>query len=276
MKRMQFKALSDIDVSTVRNDMIALKPGERIDDLHRKGYRIIQHEDGFCFGMDAVLLTDFVEKGLKMRKPAKYKILDMGTGTGIIPILLAARGIEGHITAIDIQQVSVDMAKRSVELNHLEHMLEVKQCDVVEATTLFQKASFDVIVTNPPYMAQGNGLQNPGSAKAIARHEVTASLKQWLKTATELTRVNGRLFMVHRPHRLTEIMSELDHLKMMVKRMRFVHPYEDKPANMVLIEAVRQGNAQVSVERPLIIYKDKYVYHEEIYDIYGYEKPVNP
>lgn len=245
---------------------IELKKDERIDDLHRKGYKIIQHSEKFCFGMDAVLLAGFAD--IK----TKDHVLDIGTGTGIIPILLEGRDKGSQFDAIDVQSESIDMASRSVTLNGLDNKIKLHCINIKEATELFPLSSFDAVVTNPPYMAGSSGIKNPGSAKAIARFELEASLEEWIEAAARLVKVKGKLFMVHRPHRLTDIMSSLNKHKMTVKRIRMVHPYVHKEANMVLIEAVRHGKSQVIVEPPLIVYKDVNVYTDEIYEIYGYDK----
>lgn len=245
---------------------VELKNDERLDDLHRKGYKIIQSPKKFCFGVDAVLLAGFADI-----KPTDH-VLDIGTGTGIIPILLEGRDKGEHFDAIDVQYESIDMATRSVSFNHLEDKIKLHCINIKEATELFPLSSFDAVVTNPPYMAGSSGINNPGSAKAIARFELEASLDEWIEASSRLVKVSGKLFMIHRPHRLTDIMATLDKYQMTVKRIRMVHPYVHKEANMVLIEAVRQGKSQVIVEPPLIIYQDKNVYTDEIYDIYGYDK----
>jgi len=248
----------------MKDDTVKLKPDERIDELQRRGYQIIQNPKKFCFGMDAVLLAGFAD----IKNQAL--VLDLGTGTGIIPLLLDARDKGSEFIGIDIQEDSVDMARRSVRLNHLEDKIKIVHGDIKEATQLFPLSSFDVVVTNPPYMSGHAGLKNPESAKAIARHELHASLDEWIEVASRLLKVGGKFYMVHRPHRLTDIMSALDKNQLTVKRLKMVHPYVDKEANMVLIEAVRQGKSQVIVEKPLIVYKSVNEYHDEIRDIYGY------
>ncbi len=240
---------------------------ERIDDLHIKGYKIIQNKDGFCFGVDAVLLSGFSQV-----KPGETH-LDLGTGTGIIPILLEAKGSGNHYTGLEIQESFVDMASRSVKLNKIEDKVTIIHGDIKEADQLLPLSGFDVITSNPPYMNDGKGLKNPESVKAIARHEVLCSLEDVIRVASRLVKVGGRFYMVHRPHRLTDIIDLLRKYKMEPKRLRMVHPYVDKDANMVLIEAVRYGNPMIKVEPPLIVYKAVNVYTDEIYDIYGKEKP---
>lgn len=244
-----------------------LKQNERIDELHIKGYRIIQNSDGFCFGMDAVLLSGFAD----VRE--NETVLDLGTGTGIIPILLEAKYSGCHYTGLEIQEAFVDMAGRSVSLNLIEHKVEIIQGDIKEAASLFPLSSFDVITSNPPYMTSGKGLTNPESIKAIARHEVLCSLEDVIKNAAKLVKVGGRFYMVHRPHRLMDIMDLLRRYKMEPKRLRMVHSYDNKDATMVLVEAVRHGKPMIKVEPPLIVYKGVNQYTDEIYKLYGIQKP---
>lgn len=243
---------------------IVLREGERLDELHRNGYYIIQNVNKFCFGMDAVLLSGFAK--VKEGENA----LDLGTGTGIIPILLEAKTKGKHFSALEIQEESADMAKRSVACNHLEEKIDVVCGDIKEASKIFGAASFDVVTTNPPYMNDKHGLKNPDLPKAIARHEVLCTLEDVIREAAKVLKVNGRFYMVHRPFRLVEIINTLSQYKLEAKRMRFVHPFIDKEPNMVLIEAVKGGKSMVKIEKPLIVYKEPNVYQDEIYDIYGY------
>lgn len=243
---------------------INLKDKERIDDLHRNGYQIIQNEDAFCFGMDAVLLSGFASVKTGER------VLDLGTGTGIIPILLEAKTEGEHFTGLEIQADMVDMAERSVRLNRLEAKIDIVRGNIKEAGQLFGGASFDVVTSNPPYMNDNHGLKNPDLPKAIARHEVLCRLEDVVREAAKTLRPGGRFYMVHRPHRLIEIITELTKFKLEPKRMKFVHPFVDKEANMVLIESVRGGGPMLKLEKPLIVYREQGVYTDEIYDIYGY------
>ncbi len=243
---------------------INLKENERIDDLQRNGYQIIQDSKRFCFGMDAVLLSGFA------RAKEGDIVLDMGTGTGIIPILMEAKTKANKLTGLEIQEESADMARRSVLLNHLEDKIDIVTGDIKEADKLFKAASFDVITCNPPYMTGQHGLQNSSEAKTIARHEVMCSLEDVVKVAAKLLKPGGNFFMVHRPFRLAEIMVLLHQYKLEPKRMQLVYPYVDKEPNMVLIEANRGGRPRMTVEKPLIVYKEPSVYMPEIYDIYGY------
>ena len=249
-----------------RHDEILLKENERIDDLERNGYRIIQDTERFCFGMDAVLLSGFA--GVKVKDGAR--VLDLGTGTGIIPILLEAKTRAAHLTGLEIQEDSADMARRSVCLNGLEEKIDIVTGDIKEAGSLFDAASFDVVTCNPPYMTDKHGLTNPNDAKAIARHEILCTLKDVVAQAAKLLKPGGNFYMVHRPFRLAEIMVTLHEYKLEPKRMQLVYPYVDKEPNMVLIEANRGGRPHMTVEKPLIVFKEPGVYMPEICDIYGY------
>lgn len=246
------------------NPMESLLENERIDDLQRNGLKIIQKTDGFCFGMDAVLLSGFahVKRG--------EKVLDMGTGTGIIPLLLSAKTQGEHFTALEIQKEIAEMAARSVAMNHLEDKIEIVNGDIKEASRIFGGASFDVVTTNPPYMNDAHGLKNPTEVKAISRHEVLCTLDDVVREGAKVLKSGGRMYMVHRPHRLIEIITAMKQYKLEPKRMCMVHPFKDKEANMVLIEAVKGGGSWLKMEAPIIVYKEPGVYTDEIYSIYGY------
>lgn len=241
-----------------------LREGERLDDLQRNRYRIIQHPGKFCFGMDAVLLSGFVPV-----KPGE-RVLDLGTGTGIIPILLAAKTRGEHFTGLEIQEEMAEMAGRSVRLNGLTGRVEIVTGDIREASRLFRGASFDVVTCNPPYIPSSHGLQNPSDVKAIARHEILCTLEDVIREAARCLRPGGRFAMVHRPHRLAEIFAQMERYRLQPKRMKLVHPALNREANMVLLEGVRGGGAWLQVEKPLIVYREPGVYSQEIYDIYGY------
>lgn len=241
-----------------------LRENERIDELHRNGYRIIQNAKKFCFGMDAVLLSGFASV-----KPGS-RVLDMGTGTGIIPILLEAKTEGKHFTGLEIQPESADMARRSVALNGLEDKIAIVTGDIKEASRIFGGASFDVVTCNPPYMEGNHGLKNPEDAKAIARHEVLCTLEDVIREAAAVLKPGGQLYLVHRPRRLVDIITLMTKYKIEPKRMKMVHPYVGEEANMVLIEGARGGGRQMRVEKPLIVYQEQGVYTDEIYDIYGY------
>ncbi len=235
---------------------------ERVDDLHRNGYVIIQDPKRFCFGIDAVILSGFAEvkKG--------ENVMDLCTGTGIIPILLEAKTEGSHFTGLEIQEESVEMARRSVRLNGLEDKVTIDFGDVKNTEALYRASSFDVVTVNPPYMNEGGGLKNGYSPKTIARHEVLCSLEDVVDAAARLLVPQGRLYMVHRPHRLTDIMVTLRNHRLEPKRLRFVHSYADREPVMVLVEAVSNGKPMVKVMPPLVIYKDDGSYTGEIMKIY--------
>ena len=227
-----------------------LRPGERLDDIQLDGYEIIQNPEWFCFGIDAVLLSDFV------RVKKEETVLDLGTGTGILPILLAAKTRGKHFTGLEIQAESADMAVRSVEHNRLGERIDIVTGDIKEAAEIFRPAFFDVIVTNPPYMLAEHGLQNPGDAKAIARHEVLCTLDDILRESGKLLQESkGRFYMIHKPFRLAEIIIKMNQYKIEPKRIQFIHPYVDKEPTMVLLEGIKGGKSRVKIEPPVIMYK---------------------
>lgn len=244
--------------------MRSLLPGERLDDLHRNGYQIIQNPERVCFGMDAVLLSGFA------RIKPKEHVLDLGCGNGIIPILLEAKTQGEHFTGLEIQPESADMARRSVFLNHLENKITIIDGDIKDASSIFGASSFHVVTSNPPYMIGQHGLTNKNPSKAIARHELLCTLEDVIREASRLLMPKGRFYMVHRPFRLTEIICLMNRYGLEPKRMKLVYPYVDQEPNMVLIEGLSGGNSRIIVEKPLIVYQSPGVYTDEIYDIYGY------
>ena len=243
--------------------MDMIRPGERLDDLQCKGYQIIQDPNRFCFGVDAVFLSNFVtvKRG--------GRILDLGTGTGIIPILLAAKTEAAHITGLEIQKESAEMAARSVQLNGLEERITITEGDIKEAADIFSAASFDVITSNPPYMTHEHGLENAYEPKNIARHEILCNLEDVVRAAARLVKPGGSFFMIHKPFRLAEIFGMLMQYKLEPKRMRLIYPYVEKEPTMVMIEAVRGGRSRIKIEPPLIVYQEKGVYTEEVRRMYG-------
>lgn len=243
---------------------VELKGKERLDDLERNGLKIIQDPGRFCFGMDAVLLSGFAAA------PEGGRVLDLGTGTGIIPILMSAKTKAKELIGLEIQQESADMAERSVKLNDLCDRVKIVHGDIKEAGQIFDAASFDVVTSNPPYMIGGHGLQNPDAPKAIARHEIMCDLRDVVAAAVRLLKSGGKFYMVHRPFRLAEIMVVMHEMGLEPKRMQLVYPFIDKEPSMVLIEGARGGKSRITVERPLIIYEAPGRYTREIYDIYGY------
>ncbi len=242
-----------------------LKEFERIDDLHRKGYRLIQNTNSFCFGIDAVLLSDFT-------KVKKNEIaVDFCCGNGIIPVLLCARYSGKKFYGLEIQQDMVELANRSVKLNELVDKIEVFCGDVKKAGDFFQKASVDVITVNPPYMNVGGGIISNHSKMAIARHEILLSLADVITAARLLLKQGGRFYMVHKPHRLADIITLMRSNSIEPKALRFVHSTTEKPPSMVLVEGVYMGGPMLTVHRPLIIYGKDGQYTDEIKNIYWLE-----
>lgn len=231
------------------------------DDL-QNGYYIYQPADGFRFGVDAVLLSEFAHI-----KPGE-NVLDMGTGTGIIPILLAAKTKGRHFTGLEIQEFSAAVAKESVLLNKLKERIDIVNGDIKEASKLFGNESFNVIVSNPPYMIADHGLRNDADEKYIARHEALCTFDDIAREASRVLISKGRFYLIHRPFRLAELFMTLKKYKLEPKRMRLVHSYVDKEPQMVLIEASKGGNSGIKIEKPLIIYEKGGEYTEELKEIY--------
>ena len=242
---------------------INLKEDERLDDLQRNGYKLIQNTKIFCFGIDAVLLCSFtkVNEG--------DKVLDLCTGNGVIPILLKGRTKGSRFSGLEIQDINVDMAKRSVEYNGIGEFVDIVKGDVKEASGIFGGASFDVVTCNPPYMKVGTGFKNPESAVAIARHEVECDFGDVAKACSHSLKLKGKAFFVHRPKHLISILEDLRREHLEPKRIQMVHSFAHSPATLVLIEGVKGGGEQLVVESPLIIYKEEGEYTDELLRLYG-------
>ena len=217
----------------------------------------------FCFGMDAVLLSTFAQA------QKNQQVLDLGTGNGVIPILMQAKNPKAHYTGLEIQEKSADLAKRNVALNGLDDYIDIVCGDIKEASTLFQEASFHIVTSNPPYMNENHGIVNPDSAKAIARHELLCTLEDVVKQASGCLKMKGSFYMVHRPQRLVEIFEMMRKYHLEPKRMRLVQPTAEKNANMVLIEAVKGGRSQLTVEPTLIVYKEDGSYTADLLAMYA-------
>lgn len=239
-----------------------LREGERLDDL-QNGYWMIQKPSLFCYGIDAVLLSAYA----KIR-PGQI-CLDLCTGSGIVPILLAAKTGGKHFTGLEIQEESADLGRRSVAYNHLEEQISIVQGDVRQAESLFDRESFDAVTCNPPYMLGQHGIQNPDTAKAIARHEVLCTFEDVVRAAAYVLKPKGKFYLVHRPFRLAELFATMQKYQLEPKRMQLVYPFIDREPNMVLIEAAKGGNSRMTVEKPLIVYDEPGVYTDEIRKLYG-------
>ena len=242
-----------------------LKNGERIDDLQFKNLKIIQNEEGFCFGIDAVLLSDFAKE---MKK--SDTVVDFCTGTGIIAILLSGK-VEKikKIYAVEIQKEGAEMANRSVKLNKLEDKIEVLNRDLKDIDDVLKVGSVDAITVNPPYKPINSGIINDEDSLRIARHEICCTLEDILKQSSKLLKFGGSFYMVHRPERLVDIMFYMRKYKIEPKRIRFVHPNENAASNLVLVEGTRGGKPFLKFEKPLYVYDKSGKYTDEILKIYN-------
>lgn len=243
---------------------IELKNNERIDDLEFKGYKIIQNSEGFCFGIDSILLSDFA-KSIRNNS----KVLDLGTGTGILCILLAGKTKLKEIYGIEIQQEVANMAKRSVELNSLQDKVNILNENILNLENHFEKGSFDAIVTNPPYKKLNTGLQNENEKKVISRHEITANLEDFIKVSRNMLKDKGEFYMVHRPERLVDIVYLMRKHKIEPKQIRFVAPKIGKEPNLVLIKGVKNAKEFLKFDNILYVYNEDGSYTDEILKIYG-------
>lgn len=238
-----------------------MKQNESLDDL-QNGYYIIQSNDGFKFGVDAVLLADFAKCRAK-------RAMDLCTGTGIVPILIAAKTEIQRIDAVEIQPDIADMASRSVSYNGLEERIHIKNADLKQASAIYGKGSFDMLTVNPPYMKSGSGLLNSGDSRTLSRHEISCTLDDVIRVSSELLMPQGKFFMVHRPSRLADIFCTMRKYSIEPKKMRLVAPREGKEMNLVLIYGLKNGNPELKVMPPLYIYGSDGNYSKEIDDIYG-------
>ncbi|HEX2945112.1 MAG TPA: tRNA1(Val) (adenine(37)-N6)-methyltransferase [Clostridia bacterium] len=245
---------------------IEIRDDERIDDLQYKGLRLIQKKKGFCFGVDAVLLSHFAQVA-----PAD-RVVDLGTGTGIIAVLMAAKKNPREVIGLEIQADMAEMAQRSVDLNDIGQKVNIVQGDIKEAVKLFGASSFDAVVSNPPYMGKGGGLLNPADTKAISRHEILCTLQDVISVSARLLRPGGKFSMVHRPQRLADIIFNMRSSGIEPKQLRMVHPSPGKKPNLLLISGTRDGNPELKVLEPLYIYDENGNYSREIDEIYSRDK----
>lgn len=243
---------------------IKLKDNERIDDLQLNNLKIIQNKDGFCFGIDAVLLSDFA-KDIRNNS----KVLDLGTGTGIVGILLCEKTKLSKIYGIDIQKDVCDMALRSIKLNNLENKFEIINTNIKDLKDIFKNNSFDAIVSNPPYKKDNTGLKNESETKLISRHEITASLEDFISVSASLLKNNGNIYMVHRTERLSDLFYLLKKYNLEPKKLRLVQSYINSKPKLILVKATKNAKSFLNIEEPLIIYNKDGSYTEEIFKIYG-------
>ena len=243
---------------------VKLKENERIDDLEFNNLKIIQNEKGFCFGMDSVLLSDFA-KNMKNNST----VLDLGTGTGIIPILLCGKTNLRKVVGIEIQKDVANMAKRSSQLNNLQDKFEVVNTNIIDLKNIYEKQSFDVIVTNPPYKKENTGITNENEAKLISRHEITANLEDFISISKDLLKDKGEFYMVHRSERLVDILSLMRKYKIEPKILKFVSPNKNKEPNLILIKGIKNANSFLKIEKNLYVYNEDGKYTNEILKIYN-------
>jgi tRNA1(Val) A37 N6-methylase TrmN6 len=240
-----------------------IKDNETLDDLQLKGIHVIQKEDGFRFGVDAVLLANFA----KVKKGTR--VIDLCSGTGIIPFILAGKTEANNITGIEIQEEFVDMAKRSVEYNKLKDRMNFLCGDLKDLDMLKKLQRADVVTVNPPYKLQNSGIINMNDKNAIARHEICCNLEDVIIASRTVLKDNGRMFMVHRPDRLVDILFLMRKHRVEPKRIRLVHPSEGKAPNIVLIEGQRDGGQFLKWESPLNVHVKDGGYSEEIIKMYN-------
>ncbi|OEG00279.1 hypothetical protein BHF71_05075 [Vulcanibacillus modesticaldus] len=233
---------------------------ERLDEL-TENLKIIQSDEVFSFSMDAVLLANFANI------PLSGKIIDLCSGNGVIPLLISTR-TKAEIYGVEIQERLVDMAQRSTKLNNLSHRIHFLQGDLKDSPDRLGRGKFDAVLVNPPYLPLTGQDKNTNHHLAIARHELRTNLEEVIEASRQLLKVGGRLSMVHRPFRLVDIITLLREAKLEPKRIRFVHPFKHKEANMVLVEAIKHGGKEIHVLPPLIVYEQVGKYTDEVYQIY--------
>ncbi|MBP2636742.1 MAG: yfiC [Firmicutes bacterium] len=246
-------------------DKVQLMSGERVDDLVINNLKLIQHPEEFCFSLDAVLLAHFAS--VRQNGTA----IDLGTGTGVIGLLLLARGAR-VVTGIEINAAMADRAGRSARLNGLADRLHIINGDLRQVQELLPGGGFELVVSNPPYRPVGGGFLNPNDRVAMARHELTASLTDVVAAARHLVKYRGRFAMVHLPERLAEIMLAMCQAGIEPKRLQFVYPRVDKKPNMVLVEGVRGAKPGVEVLPPLLVYTADGIYSEDIMKLYEQDR----
>ncbi len=234
---------------------------ERIDDLMTHQLRIIQSDEVFSFSLDAVLLARFCTV------PVRGKIMDLCTGNAVIPLLLSTR-TKATIHAIEIQERLADMAERSVIMNELQDQIHIIHGDLKHVHEKFGHGYFDLVTVNPPYLPVLNGVQNTNEHFAAARHEIHCSLEEVIAACAKLVRAGGKAAMVHRPARLVDIMTLMRQYRLEPKRIRFVHPRVNEEANMVLIEAIKDGKPEVRMLPPAIAFKNKNEYSDELMQMF--------
>ena len=241
-----------------------LNENERIDDLGINNLKIIQNEKGFCFGIDSVLLSDFAKK-IKINS----KVLDLGTGTGILPILLSAKTKLKKAVGIEKQKEVFEMAKKNIKLNNLENKIEIINEDILNLEKIYEKNTFDVIITNPPYKKKNTGIKNEDKKKIISRHETTATLEDFIKISKDFLKDKGEFYMVNRSERLVDILSLMRKYKIEPKILRFVFSNKYKEPKLILIKGIKNAKPFLKIEKNLYIYDENGKYSDEIINIYN-------
>jgi len=243
-----------------------VKPDERVDDLQLKGLRIIQNPKGFCFGIDAVLLSNYCE----VRRGDT--VVDLGTGTGIIPFLIAGKSEAAMLYAVEIQEAVADMARRSVQLNGLEERIRIINDSLLNLREHLEAGSVQVVVSNPPYVARGSGVLSQAGPKAISRHEIHCTFEDVAQSANYALGVGGRFYLIHRPDRLADVLVACRQNGLEPKRLRLIQPKPDTAPNLFLLKCVKGGGPELRFEDPLIVYTADGEYTEEIHAIYRNER----
>lgn len=241
-----------------------LSENERIDDLGCNNLKIIQNKNWFCFGIDSVLLVNFA-KNIK----SNANVLDLGTGTGIIPILLSGKTDYEKAIGVEVQENVAEMAKRSVKLNGLEDKIEIVCENVINLSKKYKNNEFDVIITNPPYKKKGDGVINDVEEKLISRHEIKANLEDFIKISSNLLKDKGEFYIVHRPERLVDILNLMRKYKIEPKILKMVYSTNDKPPKLVLIKGVRNAKPFLKIEKNLYVYDSDGKYTKDIENIYN-------
>lgn len=242
---------------------LSINIDESIDDLQLNGLRLIQKKSGFRFGVDAVLLSDFAN----VKK--KHRVLDLCTGTGIVPFLIYGKYSPKEVWGVEIQEEMVEMANRSSQLNNTVDIVKFKCADLKDKGLVSELGRFDIVTVNPPYKLNNAGILNPNDKLAIARHEILCNLEDVIVSARKLLADNGRMFIVHRPERLADIFGLMRKYNIEPKRVKMIHPSAKKAPNIVLVEGQRDGGSFLKWDEPLYVYDENGNYSEEIDKIYG-------